>query len=259
MRWFELSRFSPDPQMSAEATKAWRNLRDARRLFRTTVWFYPIYSTRWHDFFAYGQVKTELVKSKWVKPYASIRFIGDTRVTINGTSPEALSQSSFILAGGVRSLQWHGVTGWFEAGSAISYVKGHMLPDYRGGVNAARSRGHSLGAEAGGWFADTTFDGVFISRFGNDFLLYSQSRAGYTAGPKPARAQIYWNGNLTFDTQRQTWANFGETGPGVRFHPALMPESMYVTANFLRGMYLVPVGNPFFNDFRLGVWYAFAY
>ena len=255
-RWFALARKSPDPEVAADATRAWRNLRGSVEPVRITGWFFPIYSTRWQDFFGYAQVKAE-VRTGWpIVPYASVRLVGDTQVEMG---PESLSESSVIVSAGIHTVPWRGVMGWFEAGSAISYVKGHMLPDYRGGVNVARSRGHSLGAEAGGWFADTTLDGVFISRFGNDFLLYSQSRAGYTAGPKAARAQIYWNGNLTLDSQRQTWANFGETGPGVRFHHALMPESMYVTANFLRGMYLVPMGNPFFNDFRLGVWYAFAY
>jgi hypothetical protein len=40
-----------------------------------------------------------------------------------------------------------------------------------------------------------------------------------------------------------------------------MPQSMYVTANALRGAYLVNLGNPRgpnFNDFRVGVWYAFT-
>ena len=56
-QWFDLSRRSPDPQVSAEATKAWRGLADAAQVFRTTVWLYPIYSTRWDDVFSYGQVK----------------------------------------------------------------------------------------------------------------------------------------------------------------------------------------------------------
>src|ERR1019366_3024690 len=102
-------------------------------------------------------------------PYVSIRFIGDTRVTIGGTSPEALSESSFILAAGVRAKTWHGVTSWFEAGSAMSYVTGHMLPDYRGGFSG---QWHKL-PESAGWFVDTSLDAVFMSRFDDDFLVYS--------------------------------------------------------------------------------------
>jgi hypothetical protein len=71
MRWFDLARRAPDPQLSAEGKKAWRNLHESNQLFRTTVWFYPIYSTRWKDIFAYGQVKTELRKNRWVQPYLS--------------------------------------------------------------------------------------------------------------------------------------------------------------------------------------------
>jgi Tfp pilus assembly protein PilF len=254
MRWFGLSRFSPDPRLSAEATKAYRNLHESNQLFQTTVWFYPIYSTRWHDFFAYGQVKTELRKNRWVQPYASIRFVGDTRVTIGATSPEALSESSFILAAGVRSATWHGVTGWFEAGSAMSYITGHMLPDYRGGLSGQWRKM----PETTGWFADTSAEGLYISRFDKDYMLYNQSRAGYVASP---HLQLYWNGNFTVDLKGQYWANFVETGPGVRVSSALLPKSMWISANLLRGAYLINAGNPRrpnFTDVRLGVWYAFS-
>jgi hypothetical protein len=195
-----------------------------------------------------------LRKNRWVQPYVSIRFIGDTRVTIGAYSPAALSESSFILAGGVRTKQWNGVTGWFEAGSAISYETGHMLPDYRGGFSGQWRKM----PESTGWFADTSADGLYISRFEKDYLLYNQSRAGYVASP---HLQVYWNGNFTADAKGQYWANFMETGPGVRVSSALLPKSMWISANLLRGAYLINTDNPRrpnFTDFRLGVWYAFT-
>jgi hypothetical protein len=254
MHWFDLSRLSPDPQVAAEAGLASRNLHQSSGLFRTTVWLYPIYSTRWHDFFSYGQVKTELCKSRWLQPYASIRFVGDTRETIGGASPAALSESSFILAGGVRTAPWQHVTGWFEAGSAISYVTGHMLPDYRGGFSGEWQKI----PESSGWFGDTSADALYISRFNKDYLLFSQSRGGYAAS---RHLQLYWNGNFTVDVKGQYWANFVETGPGVRVSSALLPRSMWLSANLLRGVYLINQDNPRrpnFNDVRLGVWYAFT-
>jgi tetratricopeptide (TPR) repeat protein len=249
IRWFDLARRSPDPQLSAEGRKAWRNLHQSNQLFRTTVWFYPIYSTRWKDVFAYGQVKTELRRNRWVQPYVSVRFIGDTRVTIGDYSPETLSESSFIVAGGVRTEQWHGASGWFEAGSAMSYVTGHLLPDYRGGVSGQWRKM----PESTGWFADTSADGLYMSRFDKDYLLYDQSRAGYVASP---HLQLYWNGNFTLDLKGQGWANIAETGPGVRVSSALLPKSMWVSANLSRGVYLTT--GLTFNDIRLGVWYAFT-
>jgi hypothetical protein len=95
--------------------------------------------------------------------------------------------------------------GWAEAGSAMSYVTGHILPDYRGGLNVVHNFGNSLTAESTGLFAASNTDGVFISRFGNDFLVYQQTRFGYSFGPKLLRAQVYWNMNATVDTQRQGW------------------------------------------------------
>ena len=262
IRWFDLARRSSDRRIASEAGLAWKNLRASTATFRTSAWLYPVYSSRWRDLFSYGQIRTEIRTGLPLLPYVSTRFVGDTSITIGDAAPQSLSESSFILAAGVRTVPWRGIGAWFEAGSAIGYLRGHMLPDYRGGVSAARGAGHSLAGEASGWFADTTLDAVFVSRFANDFLVYSQSRLGYTSEPATLRAQFYWNANLTFDVQRQYWADFGETGPGIRFASPLLPTSMYVTVNLLRGFYLLSAGSlrrPTFNDLRTGVWYAFTH
>ena len=260
-RWFDLARRSADPQVAGEATRAWRNLRGATARVRTTAWLFPIFSTRWHDLFSYGQIKTEVRTGLPIRPYVSTRFIGDTRQTIGAAAPQYLSESSFILGVGISTLPWHGITGWAEAGSAISYVTGHMLPDYRGGISVTRNLGATLNGESSGGFLASNTDGVFISRFGNDFLFYQQIRAGYRVGPQILRAQIYWNANLTIDVNRQRWANFAETGPGIRFRIAPMPDSMFFVLDVMRGAYLIH-GNdspPRFNDLRAGLWYAFTH
>jgi len=261
-RWFDLARRSPDPKIAAEGRQAWRNLSGVLRRFRTTFWIYPIYSTRWSDFFAYAQVKTELRNKTRLQPYLSVRFVGDTRVTVGAVTPQYLSESSFIVGGGARVLPWHGAGAWFEAASAMGYATGHILPDYRGGLNYAHAIGRSLASESSGWFADTAVDAVFISRFGNDFLVYDQSRAGYSMGPAAFRVQFFCNANLNFDAQGQIWANFFETGPGVRFRAAWMPPSMWVTTSVLRGTYLLNrfgLSPATFGDFRSGIWYAFTH
>jgi Flp pilus assembly protein TadD len=258
VRWFDLARRSTDPKIAGEALTAWRSLRKSQAWFRTTFWIFPVYSTRWHDLFSYGQYKTEWRGHLPVHPYVSARFVGDTRVTIGAVSPQFLSESSFILGLGLTTVPWHGIAGWAEVGSAMSYVTGHMLPDYRGGVSMAWNFGRSLAAESNGLFAATNTDGVFISRFGNDFLVYQQTRLGYTWGPKLVRAQAYWNFNLTVDSQRQGWANFAELGPGIRFHGAFMPPSMYLMVDSMQGAYLIHGSYPaaHFADLRAGVWYA---
>jgi len=161
---------------------------------------------------------------------------------------------------GLTTGAWHGITAWAEAGSAMSYVTGHMLPDYRGGVSLARNFGKSLAAESNGLFAASNTDGVFISRFGNDFLVYQQTRFGYSWGPKLLRAQLYWNLNLTVDDQRQGWANFVELGPGIRLRAAFMPPSMYLMVDSMQGAYLIHGSYPVAHsaDLRAGVWYAFT-
>jgi tetratricopeptide (TPR) repeat protein len=241
VRWFSLARQSPDPEISAEAARAWRNLRQSTERWRTSFWLYPIYSTRWTDFFTYGQLKTELRAGPF-RPYVSLRIVGDSSFYV----PQSLSEQSVILAAGLTSNTFHGARAWFEAGTAIGYVSHHVLPDYRGGLSFARRFGR---------IADTTLDALYISRFGKDFLAYNQTRIGRIAGS----LQLYWNFNITADTQRQQWANFMETGPGLRI--VLMPSS-YFTLNYLRGTYLIDDASgrrPAFNDLRTGFWYAFSH
>ena len=265
LRWFDLARKSSDPKIATEANAAYRNLWPAFETLRTTVWMFPMYSSRWSDFFSYAQIKTELHVKFPVHPYISLRFVGDTRGSIGpespGIAPQYLSESALIPALGLATNVWHGLMGWVEAGSSVGYLTGHILPDYRGGASFTKGFGHMLKATTGGLFFETNGDALFVSRFDDDFLMYSQNRAGYTPNLGAIQTQFYWNVNLTLDQKRQPWANFFETGPGVRFRLAAMPPSLYMTVNYLRGYYTV-AGDPYgptFNDFRAGFWYALTY
>jgi Flp pilus assembly protein TadD len=268
VKWFNLARRSPDTAISTEAGKAYRNLEPALARFRTTAWAFPFYSSRWHDAFGYGQVKTEMKTGDLpFRPYVSLRFVGDVRQTVGSTlsnaAPQYLSESSFILGVGVSTAASHGMVAWGEAGEAIKYLTsrkdvGAMIPDYRGGVAYAKGFGHLLGG-AKGFFFETNDDAVFVSRFQNDLLFYSQNRAGYTFTKS---AQLYWNANGTTDRLRLYWANYAEAGPGVRFRFSSMPKSMLFSVNALRGVYTVNQGNPRrpnFFDLRAGFWYAFTH
>jgi len=258
LAWFRRARESSDSDQATEAKRAFNNLRPEFARFRTTAWLLPFFSTRWHDAFSYGQVKTEArLDSIPIRPYISLRFIGDTQRNTPGPNPQALSESSFLLALGATT-QFHGITAWGEGGRAISYTKRQNLPDYRGGFSWSRGWGHLLSSEASGLFLETNADEVFLSRFGNDWLTYSQWRTGYTV----SGVQLLWNANLTVDTSHQYWANFVETGPGVRIHVPNSPPGLAVSLNGYRGSYLINTGNPRrpnFFDVRAGLWYAFTH
>src|SRR5262249_4759445 len=104
-----------------------------------------------------------------------------------------------ILGAGLATPAWHGATGWFEAGEALHYTlmrsePGRAVPDFRGGLSYAR------GFDRSGLFAETNDDGIFVSRFSNDALLYSQNRTGYAL----RSVQFYWNWNATVDAQGQS-------------------------------------------------------
>ncbi len=262
IHWFDIARQSNDSAISKEAARAYGNLRAGTARFRTTLWVYPLFSTRWHDLFGYGQLKTELRLKKFpIHPYASLRFDGDVRGIVGGPSPQNLSVSAFILAAGVASQTWHGATGWFEAGNSMSYMNGSHSADYRGGVSLSRTVGTSIAAEHSGWFVETLADSVYVSRFDNDLLNYTQSKIGFTSSLGGFKVQTFWSDNLTFDVKSQYWANFVETGPGFRFHPPGSPPSLAITLGGFRGVYLRNEDNPHrpnFFDFRVGIWYAFT-
>jgi Tfp pilus assembly protein PilF len=258
-RWFNLARRSPDPAVSREAERAFRGLRGGMAGFRTTAWVFPLLSSRWRDLFAYGQVKTEWKPRLPLRPYLSMRFVGDARGSVGAGAPQYLSESAVILGAGVMTRSWHGVMAWAEAGPAIGYrrvVSGpRVQPDYRGGVSLSRRWGPVPGGESGGWAYDVNADAVFLNRFGNDVIGVLQNRIGYVAG----RAQIVWNVNATSDVRREYWANFVETGPGIRY---ALPRSTILSVDVLRGAYTRSDPyrrEPNFFDVRTGVWYAFTY
>ena len=144
---------------------------------------------------------------------------------------------------------------------AFQYLNGYRWRDFRGGVSYSKTKGASLAADRSGLFFETTDDAVYISHFDYDEINDTQNKFGYTSVIGGIKIQSFWGVNVTMDMRREYWANFGETGPGVRFRLPFMPPSMSVTLNAVRGVYLVNEGNPRrpnFNDFRAGVWYAFT-
>jgi Tfp pilus assembly protein PilF len=274
VRWFDLARASPDPAISTEASRAYHNLLPDTELFRTTVWLFPMYSSRWDDVFAYAQAKTELrLKHSWLRPYLSVRLVGDLRgeVYLANYGPQYLSERSIILALGVATKPVFGAFGWFEAGESLRLNPtfadpGRLLPDYRGGVSYVKGLGHQLAGGSHGLFGETNDDGIYVSRFNKDTLLYSQNRAGITMRQLETfgglHTQFYWNANATVDMLGQYWANYVETGPGVKFKFESSHVPVLFSVSLLRGAYLVNQGNPRgpnFNDLRIGVWYAFTH
>ncbi|MFB3827616.1 MAG: hypothetical protein ACE15B_12660 [Bryobacteraceae bacterium] len=260
-RWFALARKSPDVRIASQAQRAYGNLRPAIARVSVSGWAFPVYSSRWRDLFSYAQVKAEVRVPGPVRPYASLRFVGDARRTLGPGDPQYLSESAFIAALGLSTAAWHGLRGWAEAGSAIGYLTGRKLPDYRGGLAWFRGFGRPLGSEPG-WFAETSLDGVFLSRFGDDILGYAQGRYGYTTSTGGFQLQLFCNTNLTLDSAREYWANFAEVGPGARFRWASMPPALHFNLGAFRGVYTRNEGNPRrpnYYDFRAGFGYAFRY
>lgn len=273
VRWFGAARRSSDASVAGPAQTAYENLRAETRRFALSVWSVPYYSSRWQDVFLYGQVRGEYrLNGGRLAPYVSLRMVGNTRgrhAAPWAVSPQYLSETSVIAAGG---LQWqirHNLLAWGEAGQSFSYVgrrqdSGLSRPDYRGGVSWLKGWGQLLGSGEPGWFAETGLDPVYASRFQHDLFLYSQTRTGYTLRPFAGgiQMQVMMHWNVTVDRNHEWWGNLVEAGPGVRLKVPSLPPGMTLRAEVLRGAHLRNQGNPLrpnYWDFRTGVWYAFSH
>jgi len=147
-----------------------------------------------------------------------------------------------------------------EAGESIKYIDlknvGSAMPDYRGGLNYAKGFGSLAGSSKAGFYYETTEDAIYVSRFGKDWLFYSQNRAGRTVPLGEGNTfQLLVNANVVEDAQRQYWANTVEFGPGIRFRPSWLPKNVYFSGDFMRGVYL-STQRPQYTDVRVGFWYA---
>jgi len=207
-----------------------------------------------------------------VRPYVSLRFVGDARQQSSGRqsggAPQFLSESSVIAGVGLRTPTYQGVTLWGEAGGAFNYLSRRPPdvpragPDYRGGVNWFRNWVPSLASPRHGTFFESTFDGVYLSRFDDNVIGYLQMKPGYRLRKRSdLNAQVFWNLNLTFDANRAYWANYVETGPGVRLRVPGVSPPMDLSISVVRGVHLENVLNPRrqnYYDLRVGLWYSFA-
>ena len=269
IEWFRIATASDDPGIAEQASRSYANLAPQYRFARTTVWMYPFYSRRFGTVFGYAQAKTEFrIGRSPVKPYVSLRLAGDVRRRAGGTSPSLLSESALIAAVGASARLDHGVTLWGEAGESFSYLGStpdgvpRAAPDYRGGANWFRARGATLGGDEPGTFYEANVDVVYVSRFNDDVLAYSQFRPGYRLPNRGLlRSQIYWNWNVTADTGREYWGNYVETGPGFKLRVPAVSPPMNFSVDFVRGVHLSNRGNeqgPNYFDLRIGVWYSFT-
>ncbi len=282
--YLNMARHALDPGIASEANKAYHAL-SGDPVAQTTIWALPMYSSRWGDFFAYGQIKRTIplpflgAANKLFSFYLSTRLDADAKgpimtayswVVVNGKwerKPSYLSQTALISGVGVSSKSWHRVTAWVEAGEAVKYLPGEpdfMTPDYRGGLNFAKGFGNLLGSEHTGLFYETSDDALYVNRFDKDWMFLSQHRAGETFRAwDNTTAQLLWNVNYARDVKSQYWANSIELGPGIKIHLHWMPRNVYWTTDLLRGIYLA---GPYrdvsshphddYTDVRVGFWYA---
>ena len=269
LRWFQRASTSPDAAIAGQARQSYDNLAGQFRRVTTSVWMFPFFSSRFKDAFQYAQIKSEFRFDRLpVRPYLSLRFVGDARQQSGGALPQFLSESSVIAGVGLRTPTRHGLTLWAEAGQALNYLSDRppgvprVGPDYRGGVNLFRALGPTLGSPRAGAFIESSFDGVYLSRFDDNVIGYIQLKPGYRLRPRgDLNAQLFWNLNLTLDANRAYWANYFETGPGFRMRVPGVSSPMDFSVSVVRGVHLENAANPMrpnYYDIRVGLWYSFA-
>ncbi len=276
---FDQARYSDDPAIAAEATKAFHVL-NGDTLPQTTFWSLSMFSTRWLDAFDYSQLKRTLPLpwknvNKYLSLYLSARLLGDARGQVTTAfGPGYLSESSLIAGVGAASKTWYHLTGSIEAGESMNYLPGRSneglaIPDYRGDLNFAKGFGHLLTSKTSGFFYETTADAIYVSRFDKDWMFYSQHRGGRTFRLGQTNIQALLNINYVTDEKALYWANSIEAGPGLKLHLPWMPPNVHLSADFLRGFYLRGDYYPLcatrgcppqshYNDLRISFWYAFT-
>ena len=134
-RWFDLARKSPDPRSPPKPARPGRSCAPARALSHLRLGV-PLFSTRWHDVFSYGQVKIES------PPRHSCPSLLE-RPRCRGHAPPHRGRPSRSRCRKPPSL-WPPAspptrgTAWSagrEAGQSLSYLNGRLQPDYRGGLS----------------------------------------------------------------------------------------------------------------------------
>ncbi len=269
LRWFQRASTSSNAAIAGQGRQSYDNLVGQFRRVTTTAWMFPFFSSRFKDAFQYAQIKTEFRFDRLpVRPYLSLRFVGDARRQSGDPLPQFLSESSVIAGVGLRTSTRHGLTFWAEAGEAFNYLSDRppdvprVGPDYRGGANLFRAWGPTLGSPRPGAFIEANVDGVYLSRFNDNVIGYLQLKPGYRLRPRgDLNAQVFWNLNLTSDANRSYWANYFETGPGFRMRIPGVSPPMDFSVSVVRGVYLENMGNPYrpnYFDIRIGLWYSFA-
>jgi tetratricopeptide (TPR) repeat protein len=267
VRWFRIASRSANPEVAGQARQSYRNLQPQFRRITTSVWSLPMFSSRYRDLFNYSQLKTEFrIDALPVRPYLSLRFSGDVRQRTAGDTPLFLSENALVAAAGLRTEIHPRLVLWAEAGEAFHYLGNRPPgvpragPDYRGGLSWFDSRGATLGGGEPGRFVETNVDAVFVSRFDDNTIGYLQLRPGYRLPGRGAlQAQVFWNFNVTADLKRLYWANFVETGPGLRLRVPGVSPPMDLSVSFVRGVHLVNAFNPRrpnYFDLRVSLWYS---
>jgi Flp pilus assembly protein TadD len=267
VHWFRIASESPNPEVAEQARQSYSNLQPQFRRVTTSIWSLPMFSTRYRDLFNYSQIKTEFsIDALPVRPYLSLRFSGDVRQKTGGDTPLFLSENALVAAAGLRSQIHPRLVLWAEAGEAFHYLGNRPPgvpragPDYRGGLSWFTSRGATLGGREPGRFLETNADAVFVSRFDNNTIGYLQLRPGYRLpGNGALQAQVFWNFNVTADVKRLYWANFVETGPGLRLRVPGVSPPMDLSISFVRGVHLINDFNPRrpnYFDLRVSLWYS---
>lgn len=268
LNWFDRARKSGDPEAARVAAGSYSRLYETAAPLHFTTWMLPFYSSRWSGAILYGQMKGEWkFASTGLRPYLSMRVMADSRgrtgeSRVNPYFPAYLSESAVIFGAGASYPVARNAFAWGEAGQSVAYLErrgeARSRPDFRGGLSWFRGWGHTLGHSAG-WVAETNIDGVYVSRFRNDTLVYFQARTGYTLN---SALQMIWNWQLTADRRGEYWGNFVESGPGLRLRWSSLPRGVMFRIDALRGVYLRNASNPLlpnYWDFRAGLWYGFTH
>ena len=193
IKWFDLASKSPDPASPPKQPALITTWRPSSRSFELRCGSIPSFPAAGTIFWLRpGEDRVETRTASRFTPTfpCGSMAMSAARPSPPATSPQYLSELVSIFALGAATIVLGMAPGWFEAGEAVNLqpTPTFRLDDPRLSRRPLLRQGlRPSDEQLQGLVFETNDDGVFVSRFQDDMLLYSQNRAGYTLAIRRVR------------------------------------------------------------------------
>ncbi|QDQ40028.1 hypothetical protein E3226_006250 [Legionella geestiana] len=260
-QYFQWATASTDNTVVYRAQNAMTNLRGLQTKALPDPWFGEIFFTPFSQS-QFGLTVRPLVARLGVehnnqfqtKTYLVFRQTDDNKTNSFGQLPQIFEDNVRVIGTGVQVTPIAGIPliAFVEGGAAYDLIfrfRPRWRPDLRAGIMYYREFGAQpawyehfrVGVD---YYSTAYLDITYFSRYQNNVIATLKTHQGVRLLQyKSSMLNLYWEGRVIEDTQRQFFNNIGETGPGIGYIPSNR-FNFEIRAEHLRGVYF-PVGASF--------------